>query len=554
MSMRSIGGLRIKISIKPNGAQSHVVPQKTSLSIFSFLHCRPKFVQPNEMVRKYTRAMGYRVLCTVAVPTLYLIFVNAMAAILSNSVETTNHRTDIRFRKLLQFETTTAEPGGPTEEPFNCTPPAIKEFPSDGLTRDQRQSGFIVIHFIIAVYMFLLLAVVCDDFFVPSMKKICEKLSLTEDVAGATIMAAASSSPELFINIIGTFVTEGDLGVGTIVGSAVFNILAVPACCGIFANQVLKLAWWPVTRDSAAYAITVLLLVLTLRDGRIEWYEALILVLIYVLYILTMCFNRSISNFMHCVRPPKNKYTNLSEKSPLISNDIIKNPDIVVMDSGEIDESLDIVNMTSWQGTVFEKLWWLLTWPINFLLLVTIPDCRRDTLKSWYPVTFIMCIVWIATTSYIVGWVITVIGDTFRIPDSIMGLTFLAAGMSVPEAVSSVIVANQGHGDMGISNSIGSNVFDVLLCLGLPWFLKAAFFPTVANQHFVKINSQGLVYSSISLFSTLLILYLSLLFGKFRLTRTVGIACLITYAVFLVFASILELNTFFVVNLPTCIE
>lgn len=51
-------------------------------------------------------------------------------------------------------------------------------------------------------------------------------------------MAAASSSPELFINVVGTFVTEGDLGVGTIVGSAVFNILAVPACCGLFANQV----------------------------------------------------------------------------------------------------------------------------------------------------------------------------------------------------------------------------------------------------------------------------------------------------------------------------
>jgi len=51
-------------------------------------------------------------------------------------------------------------------------------------------------------------------------------------------MAAASSSPELFINVIGTFITEGDLGVGTIVGSAVFNILAVPACCAIFANEV----------------------------------------------------------------------------------------------------------------------------------------------------------------------------------------------------------------------------------------------------------------------------------------------------------------------------
>lgn len=61
---------------------------------------------------------------------------------------------------------------------------------------------------------------------------------MREDVAGATFMAMASSSPELFINCVGTFVTEGDIGVGAIVGSAVFNILAVPACCGLFANMV----------------------------------------------------------------------------------------------------------------------------------------------------------------------------------------------------------------------------------------------------------------------------------------------------------------------------
>lgn len=51
-------------------------------------------------------------------------------------------------------------------------------------------------------------------------------------------MAAAASSSELFINVVGTFVTKSDLGVGTIVGSAVFNILAVPACCGLFARKV----------------------------------------------------------------------------------------------------------------------------------------------------------------------------------------------------------------------------------------------------------------------------------------------------------------------------
>lgn len=61
---------------------------------------------------------------------------------------------------------------------------------------------------------------------------------MSNDVAGATFMAAATSAPELFVNCIGTFITEGDIGIGTIVGSAVFNILAVAACCGIGAGMV----------------------------------------------------------------------------------------------------------------------------------------------------------------------------------------------------------------------------------------------------------------------------------------------------------------------------
>ena len=66
-------------------------------------------------------------------------------------------------------------------------------------------------------------------------------MKLKEDIVGATFMTVASSSAELFINSIGTFITEGDIGIGTIVGSAVFNILAVPACCGLFGNMVSNL-------------------------------------------------------------------------------------------------------------------------------------------------------------------------------------------------------------------------------------------------------------------------------------------------------------------------
>lgn len=480
---------------------------------------------------------------------MYFFYINIMG-LFSDNTRNVGYATDWRGRRLLQ----TSEFEQLENDSFNCTSPAIKEFPPDGLTRQQRQAGFIIIHFLIAIYLFLLLAIICDDYFVPSIKKICEKLDVTEDVAGATVMAAASSSPELFINVIGTFVTEGDLGVGTIVGSAVFNILAVPACCAIFANEILHLEWWPISRDTLAYAFTVLLLILTLWDGRIEWYEALILVICYVLYILAMCFNRRINNFLKRIIAKRKKYRNICEQSPLLPNHLVKETEISGFSLSDQDESDDIVDIITWPSSTCEKIWWVITWPINVALLLTIPDCRRKKLKSWYPLTFIMCVTWIGISSYIIGWVITIIGDTFRIPDSIMGLTFLAAGMSVPEAVSSVIVANQGYGAMGISNSIGSNVFDVLLCLGLPWFVKSILLPKVPGQYYVQINSQGLVYSSVSLFSTLIMLYGALFINKFTLSRTVGIACLVMYAIFLIFASVVELNTFFVVNLPVCID
>lgn len=71
-------------------------------------------------------------------------------------------------------------------------------------------------------------------------------LNMSNDVAGATFMAAATSAPELFVNVIGTFITEGDIGIGTIVGSAVFNILAVAACCGIGAGMVSLSCSFPI--------------------------------------------------------------------------------------------------------------------------------------------------------------------------------------------------------------------------------------------------------------------------------------------------------------------
>ena len=87
---------------------------------------------------------------------------------------------------------------------------------------------------------------------------------------------------------------------------------------------------------------------------------------------------------------------------------------------------------------------------------------------------------------------------TFTSSDAVMGLTFLAAGTSVPDLITSVLVAKEGkvnlmlvmvtvvmnmrllkvvhQGDMAVSSSIGSNLFDVTVGLPLPWLLYTIIF------------------------------------------------------------------------------
>merc|ERR1712087_55762 len=142
--------------------------------------------------------------------------------------------------------------------------------------------------------MFLAIAIVCDEFFVPSIEVIVETLELSPDVAGATFMAAGGSAPELFTAFIGTFISKSDVGFGTIVGSAVFNVLFVIGCCAIFSGGGLVLTWYPFARDSLYYCVSLCVLAAFFYGDYIYWYEALVLLLMYCGYVVLMFNNAKI--------------------------------------------------------------------------------------------------------------------------------------------------------------------------------------------------------------------------------------------------------------------
>merc|ERR1711991_1064962 len=116
------------------------------------------------------------------------------------------------------------------------------------------------------------------------------------------------------------------------------------------------------------------------------------------------------------------------------------------------------------------KMSFFLTLPLS-LVCCLIPDCRPPGNEGYAPATLLCSIAMIAVYSIGMVELAEIFGHTAGIPDVVMGLTILAAGTSVPDLLSSVIVAKQGEGDMAVSSSIGSNIFDVGFGLPLPWIV-----------------------------------------------------------------------------------
>merc|ERR1719220_2581885 len=159
----------------------------------------------------------------------------------------------------------------------------------------------------------------------------------------------------------------------------------------------------------------------------------------------------------------------------------------------------------------------------------TIPDVRYTSVKNLcggniFIFSFTSSILWICVYSYLMVWAATRIGETYNIVSALMGLTFLAAGTSVPDLITSVLVAKEGHGDMAVSSSIGSNIFDVTVGLPLPWLLW-----TISKGKPFSLGpqgSKGLGFSIILLVVMLAAVIGTIMCMRWRMTKGLGIAML----------------------------
>lgn len=110
-----------------------------------------------------------------------------------------------------------------------------------------------------------------------------------------------------------------------------------------------------------------------------------------------------------------------------------------------------------------------------------------------------------------------------------------------------LVVKRAGLADMALCNTIGSNIFDILVGLGLPWFLKSLIGMISLGSlepalTLVPVQSTGLPFTTFSLLVTVVAMIGTLSAFKWRLGLGVGVVCSIIYAIFLVVASVIELT------------
>ena len=102
---------------------------------------------------------------------------------------------------------------------------------------------------------------------------------------------------------------------------------------------------------------------------------------------------------------------------------------------------------------------------------------------------------------------------------------------------------------MAISNSIGSNIFDILIGLGLPWFVSTVIVNTNST---IRIYSGGIFYSSAILLSNIIILISIFIFNKWKLDKKVGIGLFILWVVTTTLTCLLEFDVFGKFSIPLC--
>ncbi len=276
------------------------------------------------------------------------------------------------------------------------------------------------------------------DWLTDGAVNIATRFGVSQMVIGLTIVAMGTSMPEFCVSMVSALKGTPDLAVGNVVGSNTLNTLLIVGCSALVAPIMVKRS--SVKRDIPFAVVASLLMLLFCLDGAIGRVDAAVLFAGFCLFMfVTLKYAKTTEG------PAAAVATNGAATATAISEASSSETSSSEASSSETsDHEASSSEASQVSGTSMLKAVVMLV--VGLLCLIAGSNMFVDNASF--------------------------VASSLGVSDAVIGLTIVAGGTSMPELATSMVSAKKGNSDIAIGNVIGSNVFNILMIIGITGLVK----------------------------------------------------------------------------------
>ena len=274
------------------------------------------------------------------------------------------------------------------------------------------------------------------DWLTDGAVNIATRFGVSQMVIGLTIVAMGTSMPEFCVSMVSALKGTPDLAVGNVVGSNTLNTLLIVGCSALVAPIMVKRS--SVKRDIPFAVVASLLMLLFCLDGAIGRVDAAVLFAGFCLFMfVTLKYAKTTEEHAETVATSGAAMATAAAASTSVSEASTSQTSAPEASTSQSSAS---------EASVASMLKAVVMLVVGLLCLIAGSNMFVDNASF--------------------------VASSLGVSDAVIGLTIVAGGTSLPELATSMVSAKKGNSDIAIGNVIGSNVFNILMIIGITGLVK----------------------------------------------------------------------------------
>lgn len=274
------------------------------------------------------------------------------------------------------------------------------------------------------------------DWLTDGAVNIATRFGVSQMVIGLTIVAMGTSMPEFCVSMVSALKGTPDLAVGNVVGSNTLNTLLIVGCSALVAPIMVKRS--SVKRDIPFAVVASLLMLLFCLDGAIGRVDAAVFFAGFCLFMFVTL-----------------KYAKTTEEHAAT---------VATMGAAMATAAAALTSVSEASTSHTSA-------PKASTSQPSAPEASVASMLKAVVMLVVGLLCLIAGSNMFVDNA-SFVASSLGVSDAVIGLTIVAGGTSLPELATSMVSAKKGNSDIAIGNVIGSNVFNILMIIGITGLVK----------------------------------------------------------------------------------